>query len=171
MAVTWLALVWVLLWGSLNPLTVVGGVLVGFVVVAGVQLPPSAEQLPLRPLRLLGLAGYVLYDITASTVDVTWQILRYGRRTRAAIVAMPLFSDSDIVVTIIANTIALSPGSTVVQLDREHGVCYVYVLGPRDQASIERCRRQVVGTQRQVLAALGSTEEINACQRWLKEAR
>lgn len=170
-AVVWLAVVWVLLWGSVRPVTVLGGVLVGVLVTAGVRLPPSPERLPVRPLRLLILIAYVLADIASSTVDVAWQVLRHGRRARAAVVAMPLLSGSDTVVTTIANAIALTPGSTVVRLDRERGQCYVYVLGPRDRAGVERSRRELMGTQRLVLAALGSAEEITACERWLKEAR
>jgi multicomponent Na+:H+ antiporter subunit E len=47
----------------------------------------------------------------------------------------------------------------VLQIDHDHDVWYVYALGPRDRAAVERARRRVLDMQRRVLAALGTPEE------------
>src|SRR5262245_25765019 len=86
----WLAVVWVLLWGSFSPWTLVGGVLGAVAVTALFPMPPAPHRLPVRPLQVLGLLGYLAYDLVVSTVEVSWQVLRYGRAARGAIVEVPV---------------------------------------------------------------------------------
>ena len=169
--VLWLTAVWVLLWGTFTPLTVVGGVLVGAAVLAFFRMPTASARLPVRPVRVLALVAYLAYDMVVSGVEVSWQILRYGRRTRAAVVAVPLLSASDRVVTVVANALSLSPGAMALQIDHEHGLWFVYALGPRDAAGVERTRRRTMDMQRRVLAALGTREELAEARRCLAEAR
>jgi multicomponent Na+:H+ antiporter subunit E len=57
------------------------------------------------------------------------------------------------VVTLMANALTLSPGTTALEIDPERGVWFVYVLGPRDAAGVDRARRRVLDMQRRVLAA------------------
>jgi multicomponent Na+:H+ antiporter subunit E len=167
----WLTLVWVLLWGTFTAASVVGGVVVALLVTALFRLPPSPERLPSRPLRLLGLLGYVSYDLFVSTVEVSWHVVRYGPRARAAVIAVPLLSASDRVVTVMANALSLSPGTMALQIDHDHDVWYVYVLGPRDRAGVERARRRALDMQRRVLAALGTPAELAEAKRLLAVAR
>lgn len=169
--IAWLTLVWVLLWGTLTPLSLVGGVLVAVLVTALFRLPPAPTRLPFRPLRLLALAGYLLYDLVRSGAEVSWQTLRRGRDARGAIVAVPLLSASDRVVTVMANALSLAPGTMALQIDHEHDVWYVYSLGPRDRAGVERARRQTMDMQRRVLAALGTPDEQAAAQRHMRGSR
>jgi multicomponent Na+:H+ antiporter subunit E len=167
----WLTAVWVLLWGTFTPLSIVGGVVVAVAVMASFRFPPAAAHLPVRPLRLLGLVAYLVYDMAASAVEVSRQTLRYGRAARGAVIVVPLLSSSDRVVTVIANALSLSPGAMALQIDHEHGLWFVYELGPRDQAGVERSRRRAMDMQRRVLAALGTPEELAAAQRHLEEGR
>lgn len=163
-----LTLVWVLLWGTFSPATIVGGVLVAVLVLVVLPLPASPERLPLRPLRLLGLLGYLAYDLAVSTVEVSWQTLRYGHHARGAIVEVPLRTTSDRVVTLMANAISLSPGTAVLEIDPERGVWFVYALGPRDAAGVDRARSRVEDMQRRVLAAF-DTGFDNAADREVAE--
>lgn len=163
----WLATVWVLLWGSPTPLTVVGGLAVGALVTGAFPVPPVERPLPVRPLRLLALLAYLGYDVLVSGAGVAWQVLRYGPRVRAAVVAVPLLTGSDRVAAVVANALSLSPGTMVLQVDARGGTWYVYALGPRDPAAVERVRRTAMDMQRRVLAALGTAEELAAARAWL----
>jgi multicomponent Na+:H+ antiporter subunit E len=157
--VVWLTVVWVLLWGTFTPLTVIGGVLVALLVLTVLPLPPSARRLPFRPVPLLGLLGYLVYDLVVSTVEVSWQTLRYGPAARGAILETPLHTTSDRVVTLMANALTLSPGTTALEIDLERGVWFVYVLGPRDAAGVDRARARVLDMQRRVRAAFDTSPE------------
>ena len=158
--IVWLALVWVLLWGTFTPLSIVGGVVVGLAVIGAFRFPPAAPHLPVRPLRLLGLVGYLAYDMVVSGAEVSWQVLRYGPDARGAVFAVPLLSTSDRVVAVVANALSLSPGAMALQIDHEHGLWHVYALGPRDRAGVERSRRRTMDMQRRVIAALGTPDEL-----------
>jgi multicomponent Na+:H+ antiporter subunit E len=162
--IVWLTLVWVLLWGTFTPLSIAGGVLVAIGVIAAFRFPPAAAHLPVRPARLLGLVGYLAYDVVVSGAEVSWQTLRYGRTARGAVFAVPLLTASDRVVTVIANALSLSPGAMALQIDHEHGLWFVYALGPRDRAGVERSRRRTMDMQRRVIAALGTAEELAAAE-------
>lgn len=166
-SVLWLTLVWVLLWGTFSPASIVGGVLVAALITALFRLPPSPDRLPLRPLPLLGLLGYLLWDLVVSAAEVSWQVVRYGPRARGAIMAIPLISSSDVVVTVMANALTLSPGTMALQIDHDHDVWYVYSLGPRDGAGVERARRRALDMQCRVLAALGTPQEQSIARRLL----
>ena len=83
--IVWLTLVWVLLWGTFTPLSVVGGVLVSVAVIGAFRFPPAEAHLPVRPLRLLGLVGYLAYDMIVSGAEVSWQVLRYGPAARGGV--------------------------------------------------------------------------------------
>jgi multicomponent Na+:H+ antiporter subunit E len=165
--VLWLTFVWVLLWGTFTPASIVGGVVVATLVVALFRLPPATDRLPVRPVRLCGLVLFLLWDLVVSGVEVSWQVLRRGPHARGAIMAVPLISASDLVVTVMANALSLSPGTMALQIDHDHDVWYVYALGPRDHAGVERARRRVVDMQRRVLAAMGSPDEQAEAERVL----
>jgi multicomponent Na+:H+ antiporter subunit E len=164
----WLTVVWVLLWGTFTPASIVGGVLVAALVTVLFRSPPSTDRLPLRPLRLLGLLGFLLWDLVVSAAEVSWQVLRHGPRARGAIMAIPLISSSDLVVTVMATALTLSPGTMALQIDHDHDVWYVYALGPRDGAGVERARRRALDMQARVLAALGTPQELSIARRLLE---
>lgn len=162
-----LAVVWVLLWGSFTTLTVVGGVVVGVAVHAVIRMPVIPERIPVRPLRLAALVGFLAWDVVVSSMGVAWQTLRYGPRACGAVVGVPLLTSSARVVTVLADAISLSPGSMVLQVDPDADTMYVYALGPRDRAAAERVRRQAMDMQCRVLAAFGTAAQLAEARRWL----
>lgn len=158
----WLTAVWVLLWGTFSVMSMVGGVLVAVLVTVLFPLPLIKERLRVRPVRLLRLAGYLAYDLVISSVKISWETLRYGPRTTAGIVAVPLRTGSALVASAVADAVSLAPGTFVMQIDLPRGICYVYTLGMRGPADVERVRREVLALQRRVIEALGSRAEIAA---------
>ncbi|MQA14505.1 MAG: Na+/H+ antiporter subunit E [Pseudonocardiaceae bacterium] len=158
----WLTAVWVLLWGTISAKTLLGGILVAALVTAAFPLPVIGERLRVRPIALLWLVGYLTVDLVVSGVKIIWETLRHGPRATAGIVAVPLLTDSDWIATAVSNAVSLAPGTFVLQLDHQREVCYVYHLGMRGPADAERVRRQVLGMQRRVIAALGTPGELAA---------
>ncbi len=167
LSVAWLTLVWVLLWGSFTLLTVIGGVLVAFAVTALFRQGRLVARLPLRPLQALWLVGFVARDLVVSSTQVSVQSVRYGPRSRGAILELPLLSGSDRVVALIANAYTLSPGTLVLQIDHVRSLWYVYVLGPRDRVAVEQARNRAMEMQLRVLSAVGTADEIAEARRLL----
>lgn len=155
----WLTLVWIMLWGMIDPMTVVSGVLVALFVIIVFPLPPIITNLVVRPVPLLRLVGYLAWDMVHSTLRVSWQALRYRGRTKAGIVAVRMLTDSDHLIAMVANGVSLAPGKFVMQVDRVHRICYVYALGMRAEEA-ESVRREVLMLEVRVVYALGSEAEV-----------
>ena len=64
-----------------------------------------------RPLTLLRFLGVVLYDILIANFMVAYLILRGPRHLEPGFVVMPLPLRSDLAISLLANTISLTPGT------------------------------------------------------------
>ncbi len=156
----WLVVVWILLWGSVAPGTVVAGVVVSLGVL--VLFPLPAVHYPVvRPVRLVRLVGYVLVDLVASALRTAVEVIRSGPRVRAAVVAVPTLSDLDHVIAAAAGAISLTPDTFVIQIDREGGILYVYSLGVRTRVQADRAHDQALALQVRVVRAIGTADEAD----------
>jgi multicomponent Na+:H+ antiporter subunit E len=155
----WLFVVWVLLWGTLSPVVVLFGVVVAVATLLLFPLPTRSGVFA-RPFRLLMLAGYMVWDLLTSAVVTSWEVLRYGPKTRSAVFAVPILAEADHVIVASANLVTLTPDTFVLQIDRQCGIFYVYLLGARSDDDVARAHRQVVELQVRVLNALGGAAEI-----------
>ncbi len=70
-----------------------------------------------------------------SGAQVAWRALGPGGQRQSAIVRVQLRADSDLLLTIIAETVSLVPGSLVLDLDREERLIAVHLLHVRDRAT------------------------------------
>ena len=83
------------------------------------------EPVPVhRPLVLLRFIGVVLYDIVAANLQVARLILGRPRNLRPAFLAVPLDVRSDLGISLLANTISLTPGTVSALLARTVGRCW-----------------------------------------------
>lgn len=157
----WLWLLWLLLWGTDGPAAVVGGLLVAVTVVWAFPLPHLVPHTALRPRAVALLAGHLVVDLFRSAAVVAWEALRHGSRTRTAIVEVPLRTDSDFLIAVTANTVTLTPGTLVVEIDRAGRLLYVHALPVPDRQAAERWRQEGREVERRVTRALGpsGTEE------------
>lgn len=154
--VAWLALVWVLLWGSLSPLVLMSSAVVAPVCLAACRLP----VLPVtsRP-RLSAVPGALLRfgrDLVTSSGEIAWSTLRRGPRTKSAVIAVPVAAASDVTLTVVAHRISLEPGTLVVDIDRNRNVLYVYVLDVYGTENVERARRNAERVADDVVHTLGA---------------
>jgi multicomponent Na+:H+ antiporter subunit E len=153
----WLVLVWVLLWGTWSWANLVSGVGVALLVTLLLPLPPVGGGVRLRPVALLAFLGWFLTDLCVSAVQVAWQALRPGRPLPSAVVSVQLRTDSDLLLTMLAQTLSLVPGSLVLDLDREEQRIALHLLAVRDRADVERRKAGVLLTEERLLRVAGRT--------------
>ena len=157
--VTALTLVWLLLWDRITVANAVGGVVVACVVL--IVFPTAsrvreARPAVIRPLPTMRLAGYVLAQLAVSNGLVAREILSPRSHVRTGIVACRLRTDSPGLVTLLANIVALSPGTMTVEVRAEPPTLYVHVLMLRDVAA---ARRGVAHLEHLVLRAFGTEDD------------
>jgi multicomponent Na+:H+ antiporter subunit E len=158
----WLVLVWMLLWGTWSWANLISGTVLALAVTVLLPLPPVVGGTHLHPLGLAVFVGYFFYDLVRSAALVAWQTLRPGGIGYSAIIRVQMRTDSDLLLTIVAESLTLVPGSVVIDMDREQRTLSLHVLHVRDLADVERRRAAVLAEEERVVRAFGSADEIAA---------
>ena len=158
----WLVLVWILLWGTWSWANVLSGVTVALVVMLVLPLPPVVGGTRVRPLPLLLYIGHFLVDLVASGAQVAWRAIGPGGVRQGAIVRVQLRADSDLLLTVVAETVSLVPGSLVLDLDREEQLIAVHLLHVDDLADVERQKADVLAIEERIVRAFGTADDIAA---------
>ncbi|MFD4986385.1 Na+/H+ antiporter subunit E [Streptomyces sp. NPDC058372] len=157
--IIWLAVVWLLLWGTFSWANVVNGLVVAFLLCLAFPLPPADLGLRLHPWGILRLAAYLLWDMYVSGLRVTKQIF-VDYPHRAAVLAIPLRCRSELMLTATAVAVSNVPGGSVIELRRATATIFVHVLDADDPEALETARRSVWRTEELTVRAFGSREEI-----------
>lgn len=157
----WLVALWMLLWGQFTVLAALTGLIVALVVTRVFRLP--AVELSGRVNFWWGLVFVVefLWALVRGSLLVAWQTITPGY-PGTAIIAVPLVTDDDLIMTHVAVTASLIPGSLIVDIDRDRRILYLHVIGVHDQASIEDQRRSVQHWEERIVRAVGSKAQVAA---------
>ena len=161
----WLVLVWNFLWGTWSWANLLGGIVVALLVTVLLPLPPVVGGTRVRPLAFLRFLGYFLVDLLTSGAEVAWQTVRPRGIGRSAIIRVQLRTDSDLLLTILAESLTLVPGSMVIDMDRERRTLAVHILHGADEGDVLRQRESVLAQEERVVRAFGTAAEIAALGR------
>ncbi len=156
--VVWLTVLWVVLWRDATPANVAIGLAVAVVVI--VVFPPRrarSRDHTLRPLPLIAFLGYFAWQLLVSNLVVAREIVTPRDRIRSGIVAVPVAACSDLVITVVANVITLTPGTLTLEVRRDPPTLYVHFLHLHD---VDEVRRDIRTLQRLVVRAIGSAEAL-----------
>ncbi|GGY95166.1 Na+/H+ antiporter subunit E [Streptomyces nitrosporeus] len=157
--IAWLTLIWVLLWSTLTWANVITGAVVATVVCLAFPLPKVDLGLRLHPWGILVLAGYLLYDMYTSGVQVTRQIFS-GHPHRPAVIGVPLRCRGDLMLAATAVTVSNVPGGSVIEVRRATATLFLHVLDADRPAALEAARRSVWRLERLTVRAFGTRDEI-----------
>ena len=158
----WLVLVWMLLWGTWSWANLISGTLLAAAVTVLLPLPPVIGGARLHPAGVLRFLGHFVLDLVVSAAQVAWLTIRPRAVGRSAIIRVQLRTDSDLLLTVVAESLTLVPGSLVIDMDRGARTLSLHILHVRDLADVERRRAAVLAEEERVVRAFGSPEEIAA---------
>ena len=149
-----LVAIWVLAWGELSLVNViVGAVLAAALLVA---FPPNRGRgrfrSGVRPVGVVRLVAYLLGQLVTSNLLVAREILSRRSRVHTGVIAHQIHVSSDLVLTLIANAIALTPGTMTVEATRDPPVLHVHFLLLDD---VEEAHRSLARLERLVIGAFG----------------
>ncbi len=166
MLVVWLSALWVALWGDLTLGNVVSGfaVAIGVLAVARATGVTGLERSYFRPLAALHYVVYFLGQLVTSNLVVAWEIVTPTSHLQRGIIRVPMHSGSAGVVTLVANSITLTPGTVTVDVHEIHGDdgtvrrdLFIHVLQLRDSPEVSR---DILKLERLAIKAFGSSEEL-----------
>ena len=131
-----LAAIWLLLNNSLAPGQILLGVLLGWLIpLFTLRFWPETVRIR-RPWVLLRFLALVLMDIVLANLVVAWRILGNPERLRPAFIEVPLALESDLAISLLANTICLTPGTVSAQLSPDRRTLLVHALDAPDPEAV-----------------------------------
>jgi multicomponent K+:H+ antiporter subunit E len=131
-----LALLWLLLVNQMSAGHVVLGALLGWLIpFATSSFWPERIRIH-HPLGLLRYFGILIADIVRGSFLVAYLILRGPAHLRPAFVEVPLALRTDLAISILANTISLTPGTVSALLSADKRTLIVHTLDTGDAAAL-----------------------------------
>lgn len=155
-----LVLTWMALWHQVSWMSLLSGVAVSILAMRVFYLPPVVLAGRFNAWWALRYLAYFLWHLSIASVQVAWLALRPGPPPRTAILAIPLRTGSDFILTAVALTVSLIPGSLVVEVDRFGSVLYLHVLNTPTEREMARMRAETHRIEEMLIRTLGSREEL-----------
>lgn len=147
-----LTFAWALLWGKLDPGTLVVGALLSWGLVRFLPPDGSHRLSRVRWRHAPQFLGWLLLDVAKSNFRVAWEVVTPPMNMKPAFLALDISDLDDDQATLAAICITLTPGTLSLDLDRERQVLILHALyAPDPQAAVSELRTTVV---RQVLKVL-----------------
>lgn len=154
----WLTAVWAALWGDFSAANLISGAAIATVLLVLFPTRRDPRHGTLRPVAALWYLGYFLGQLVISNLRVIWEVLTPRNHEHEAILAIPVVAScSPTVLTLLVNSIGLTPGTMVVDLTETPRVIYVHLLQVHD---VDRARAGLMKMQRLAIRAFASRQAV-----------
>lgn len=156
--VVWLTVLWLMLWDTLSFANVASGLVVALAVLSFARLPrlrtvDSDQRARVNPFATAWLVVFVLYKLVEANVILAWEIVTPRDKIHTGVIAVPLRTQSETSMMIVANVITLTPGTVTIEVVGSPPVLYVHVL---HLSEIDQVRRDVLHLEALAVKAFGS---------------
>lgn len=151
-----------LLWGQFTVLAAVTGIVVAVFVTRVFRLPPVELSGRVNLWWTFVFVTEFLVALVRGSLTVAWQVIDPRRYPGTAIIAVPMVSRDDLIMTHVAVTASLIPGSLIVDIDRDRHILYLHVIGVHSDADVERQRAAVQHWEERIVRAVGSSAQVAA---------
>jgi multicomponent Na+:H+ antiporter subunit E len=158
----WLVIVWGALWQNFSPGNLLFGALIAVLVARLFYLPPVELGGRFNVLRAVPFALMFLGKVVVASFQVLFLAVAKGPNVISAVVAVPLRSHSDLLVTATGHVTALIPGSLVVEVDRSTSTLYIHGINVRNAEDAAQFRKDVRKTEAGLIRIMGTKAELSA---------
>lgn len=152
-SVAWLVGVWILLWGNISVANILSGLAVSLLITFLLPLPVVPIEGRLHPLSLAKASLVVGRNLVVSSLQLAWLALKPGSPPRSAVLRVALALKSDLVLALAVHAINLTPGTMVLEIDRDRRLVYIHVLDVGSPRAINRFYDQIAQLERLLIAA------------------
>ena len=160
--VFFLVLLWVMLWDSVSLMHIITGVVLALVVTRVFYLPPVVLSGRFNIIHALRFGLWFLDSLMRASVQVAWFAFRRRAVGAGSVIACDLRTSSDLLMTLVADTASLIPGSIIIDSDRALGVLYLHVLDCDSEEKIFSAKQQVYLIEELLIRAVGSLRDLAA---------
>ncbi len=137
-----LAVIWLLLNNSINPGQIVLGLIFGWIIpVLTIQFWPEAVSIR-KPFVLIRYTAILLFDIIMANFTVARLILGNPDKLQPVFIQLPLDLTSDLAISLLANSITLTPGTLSAQLSEDRRYLLVHALNETNPETLAATIKQ-----------------------------
>lgn len=133
-----LALIWAAISGEFTMGTLLFGYVVGYAVLWLARPVLGESAYYGRVWRAISYFLHFVYDLVKSSVIVAADVLTPGLWAVPAVVAIPLEVKSPAAITLLANTISLTPGTLSLDVSDDRTTLYVHAMYNGDRPDVVR---------------------------------
>jgi multicomponent Na+:H+ antiporter subunit E len=156
----WLMFVWVLLWGTVSAANILGGLAIAVLITVLLPMPLVPVEGRLHPVSFAKLLIVIGWYLVLSSLQVAWLAIKPGPPPLSAVLRVSFAVKSDLVLALGVNAINLTPGTMVLEIDRDRRLLYVHVLDVGRPRAINRFYHEVAELQRLLIAAFEGKEGV-----------
>lgn len=156
----WLVIVWGALWHDFSVGNLVFGLVLALLVTRFLYLPPVELSGRFNVFHAVRFAFVFVGQVISASLKLLWLALAVGPAASSAIVAVPLRTHSDLMVTATGHVTSLIPGSLIVDVDRANATLYVHGIDVPDAAAAEKLRRSVLAAEAELIRIMGSQQDL-----------
>jgi multicomponent Na+:H+ antiporter subunit E len=156
----WLVIVWGALWQDFSPGNLLFGALLAVAVARLFYLPPVELSGRFNILYAIPFAFVFLAKVVAASAQLLYLAIAKGPKVTNAVVAVPLRSRQDLMVTATGHVISLIPGSLVVEVDRSTSTLYLHALNISSPQEVENLKNEVRSIEAGLIRIMGTKEEL-----------
>lgn len=147
-----LALMWVILTGDFNTMNLLLGFFIGYLVLGVMQRQvPVLRGYTRRLPKLFGFMMYFIKELVQANLIVAMDIVTPNWKMKPGVIAMELEANTEVEITLLANLIALTPGTLTLDVSDDKRVMYIHAMFLDDE---EELRRSLKKMERRVLKIL-----------------
>ena len=158
--ILWLVVVWGALWGDLSVGNLVFGLILAVFVTRTLTLPPVRLSGRFNVLHFALFVVTFIWQVALASIHVFGVALMQGPKVHNAVLRVKLRQNNDLLMTAMGHTMALIPGSLVVEVDRGNGILYFHVLDVSTPEEAESFRESALNIEAAWIKIMGSKEDL-----------
>ncbi|MBD2764079.1 Na+/H+ antiporter subunit E [Kocuria sp. cx-455] len=158
----WLVVVWGALWGDWRLGNLVFGLILAFIVTRALSLPPIELSGRFNAIHFAVFVVSFIWQVATASFHVFRVALVQGPDVQNAVVGVKLRQNNDLLMTAVGHTMALIPGSLVIEVDRGSGILYFHVLDVANKKQAEIFRHSALRVEAAWIRIMGSKETLRA---------
>jgi len=134
-------LVWVLLTATLEPVSLIAGMIVAFLVMLSsadfFTDYPNKWFEPKRYFYFFKFLAIFLWECILANFDVAFRVMQPKMPINPGIVKVKTRLKTEMALTALANSITLTPGTFTVDIDQEKGFLYIHWISVKDKDMVK----------------------------------
>jgi len=132
-----LAVTWCFLWQSHDPVHIVAGLIFGFLVLRFHKQDYGGKIKPASIAHFVIYVGHFLKELILANFLVAKIVLTPGLKIKPGIIKYKLDVTSDSGITLLANSITLTPGTLTMEISKDRKYLYIHTLNIEDPRKTE----------------------------------